>query len=167
MGGLEATQQFVERFQDLARQLRRYDVLVFAAVLQDRRKTLFRVSEHAIRVQQFVQRGKDRPPGNLHHVRQTESDVAARLDSGGIHQTNLPAIHEQADPDAGLAQEPLEACLRAGLPPARLHDGHAVEVGSSWQDFDQQYPLARGICRLKIVERVCEPEHLSGPPAFS
>lgn len=80
-----------------------------------------------------MQSGKDRPPGNLHHVSQIECDVATRFDSGSVHQTNLPAIHKQADTNAGLAQKPLEACLWAGLPPARLQGGNAVEVGSRYR----------------------------------
>ena len=80
--------------------------------------------------------GEDWPAGDADHFRQLESDVAAEFLFRRVDQTNfLIAVDQQADGHAGLAKQPLELGLRAGLPVPRIDIFRVVKpvpFGSTW-----------------------------------
>ena len=105
------------------------DVLVLAAVGQDGgQPLLLGQAEEPLGAQQHVQGREDRPARDLGHLLDAERHVAAVLAPRGIDQPQIRAVEQQADGHLGLAQQPLEAGLRAGLPVPVVLGGYLVEV---------------------------------------
>ena len=71
VGSLKPAQQLVERLEDLVGKLRGDDVLVFAAVFEDRRQAVsLGDTVEPLRIQQHVEGGEDGPARDLDHFRQ-------------------------------------------------------------------------------------------------
>ena len=116
VGRLEAAQQLVQRGQHLLGQLGGDGVLVLAAVGEDGRQALLvRQREEPLGREQHVQGREDRPARHLGHGLHGEGQVPGRLAPRGVDEPQMRAVGEQADRHLGLAQQPLEAGLRAGL----------------------------------------------------
>ena len=109
------------------------DVLVLAAVGQDGgQPLLLGQAEEPLGVQQHVQGGEDRPAGDLGHGRHGERHVPARLAARGIDQAEMRAVEQQPDRHFGLAKQPLEAGLGAGLPVPIVRCGEPCRSRSRW-----------------------------------
>jgi len=146
IGCLEAAQKLVESFKGLARKLGGDQVLVLAAIFQDRRKPLvFRHAIQAIGTQQHDERGENRPPRHLEHFRKLKGHVPAGLTLGCIHEADFAPVHQQSCWDSRFPQQPLEARLWSGLPPMRVNLCNGVKLRFFGYDVDQQNPLVLGV----------------------
>ena len=68
VGSLKPAQQLVQCFEDLVSKLRRDDVLVLAAVFENRRQALFLSDTvEPLRIQQHVEGGEDGPACDAEH----------------------------------------------------------------------------------------------------
>ena len=164
VGRLEAAEQLVERGQHLLGQLGRDEVLVLPALGQDGRQALLvREREEPLGGEQHLQGREDRPARHLGHGLHGEGQVARRLAPRGVDQAQVRAVGEQADRHLGLAQEPLETGLGAGLPAVVLGVGlgRVIEVEAELDPLDEHEPLAiavRGLVELR--DGVGRPERL-------
>ena len=74
-----------------------------------------------------------------------EGDVAGVLAVRGVDETDLRAVGEQANGNAGFAEQALEA-LRGRRGPAAFVGGSAgVEVGGEGKHFGQEKPRGSGV----------------------
>ena len=68
VGSLKPAQQLIERFENLVSKLRGDDVLVLAAVFENRGQALFLGDTvEPLRIQQHVEGGEDGPAGDTEH----------------------------------------------------------------------------------------------------
>jgi hypothetical protein len=123
VGGLEAAQQFIKGVEDLAGQLGGDGALVFAAAGEEGgQPSRSGDCTGAAFAEQHVERGEDGAACHFDHVLRMEGDVAGVLAVRGVDEADLRAVGEQADGNAGFAEQALDAlCGRRG--PAALVGG--------------------------------------------
>nr|WP_165251981.1 hypothetical protein [Paludisphaera soli] len=162
VGRLEPPDEFIEGLEHLLGELGGDEVLVLAAVRQDRGEALLGPErEEPLLAKQHVQGREDRPPGDLGHVLDAESRVARSLAARGVDQAELRAVGEQPDGDLRLAQQPFEPRLAARLPAVVVRLADLVEPGPGGEGLDEHHPGAIAVrAGLVLAERVGGPERL-------
>ena len=166
VGRLEAAEQLIERGQHLLGQLGRDEVLVLPALGEDGRQALLvGEREEPLGGEQHLEGREDRPAGHLGHRLDRERQVARGLAARGVDEPQVRPVREQADRHLGLAQQPLEPGLRAGLPAMVLGVGlrRLIEVEAQLDPLDQHEPFA-GVasCWLLVACRTPERRRTGG-----
>ena len=160
VGCLEAAEQLVERGQDLLGQLGRDEVLVLPALGEDGRQALLvGEREEPLGGEQHLKGGENRPARHFGHGLDGKGQVARGLTVGGVNQPQGDAVREQADRHLGLAQEPLETGLGAGLPAMVRGLGGVIEADPGLDLLEQQEPLR---ARLPASWRIRGPRRSDG-----
>ena len=135
----------MERGQHLAGELRRDLVLVLAAVAQERGEAL-PLGDRAVKTRSaessMWRAREDRPARHLAAwPPRGNVEVARGLAARRVDEAQVRPVPEQADRDLALAQQPLEAGLRAGVPGAvvvGISLGGLVEVGGGGGLHDEE-----------------------------
>ena len=139
LGSVEPAQKLVQRAQHLARELGRDGGLGVAAGLQEGAQALVgRGVEQTKAAERQLQAGEHRPAGDGRERAQREGEPAGGLALRGVDQAQLVVADQHADEHAGLAQQPLEALMRARLPAIGLTA--AIGIDAAGLEANQKLP---------------------------
>lgn len=89
-----------------------------------------------------------------------ERQVAGRLAARGVDEPHVGAVDEETDRDAPLAQQALEASLRAGRPVAALLGERSVEIDAGLDPLDEEQPRGGGALGIELANGERRPERL-------
>ena len=150
---LESAQEFIERSEDLLRKRRGYLILIFPALAQNCGQSARSFKcEQALRAEQHVERGDDRPPCDFTHRLYRECQIAGGLTAWSVDEPELNAVEQQSNRNFCFSKKTLESRLRSGMPAPVVFLRSGIEICCDRQFLDEKNPIARlvGIRDCKV-----------------